>query len=215
MRGFKNHISILFPNGLFLLSNSNEGKTDGDIMEMGERLAHEVRRFILENCPGEQLQKLTFVGHSMGGLICRAAFPLLVPFKDKFNTFMTLGSPHLGYMYNSSKLFETGMWFMRKWNKSLSLTQLAMQDESVFERTLLYRLSEMPGLGWFDNIVLVCSNQDQYVPFDSARIQLCPEAMKDNTGSKSSGTQYIQMSWNLMQKLKAKLVYRVDADFEI
>ena len=105
-----------------MLSNSNEGKTDGDIMEMGERLAQEVRKFILENCPGEQLQKLSFVGHSLGGLICRAAFPLLVSYKDKFNTLMTLGSPHLGYMYNSSKLFETGMWFMRKWNKSLSLS---------------------------------------------------------------------------------------------
>lgn len=96
----------------------------------------------------------------MGGLICRAAFPLLVAYKDKFCTLMTLGSPHLGYMYNSSKLFETGMWFMRKWNKSLSLTQLAMQDDPVFERTLLFRLSEMPGLGWFCNIVLVCANQD-------------------------------------------------------
>lgn len=104
------------------MASSNEGKTDGDILEMGDRLAKEVRKYVMEFCPGDQLGKLSFIGHSMGGLICRAAFPLLIQFKDKFHTFMTLGSPHLGYMYNSNKLFETGMWFMRKWNKSRSLT---------------------------------------------------------------------------------------------
>lgn len=90
-------------------------------MEMGERLAKEVMKFVMEFCPGQQLQRISFVGHSMGGLICRAAFPHLKDLKDKFHTFMTLGSPHLGYMYNSNKLVDTGMWFMRKWNKSRSL----------------------------------------------------------------------------------------------
>jgi len=66
----------------------------------------------------------------MGGLICRAAFPHLEQLKDKFYTFISLGSPHLGYMYNSNKLFDTGMWFIRKWNKSRSLSQLSMSDES-------------------------------------------------------------------------------------
>lgn len=98
------------------------------------------------------------MGHSMGGLICRAAFPHLTEFKEKFHTFMTFGSPHLGYMYNSNKLVDTGMWFMRKWNKSRSLIQLSMQDESKVEQTFIYKLSELPGLAWFSNVVLVCSN---------------------------------------------------------
>lgn len=46
LRGFKNQISVLFPTALFLLSCANEGRTDGDIMEMGERLAQEVRKYI-------------------------------------------------------------------------------------------------------------------------------------------------------------------------
>jgi hypothetical protein len=53
----------------------------------------------------------------MGGLICRTAFPKLEQYRDKFTTFVTFGSPHLGYMYKSAKLFSTGMWFFRKWNK--------------------------------------------------------------------------------------------------
>lgn len=102
---------------------------------------------------------------------------------------------------------------MKRWNKSIALSQLSMQDESQVEHTVLYRLSEMQGLAWFNHVVLVCSNQDSYVPFDSARIQLCKEALSDNNGSKSGGTHYIQMSWNLLNKLKSKLLYRVDVDF--
>jgi hypothetical protein len=88
----------------------------------------------------------------LGGLIARASFPHLIELQQKFHTFISLSSPHLGYMYNSSKLFDTGMWFMKKWKKSTSLAQLSMSDDT------LVRLSQMPGLQWFHNIVLVCSN---------------------------------------------------------
>lgn len=119
-------------------------------------------------------------------------------------------------MYNSSKLFDTGMWFLKKWKKSRSLAQLSMTDEARTEDCCLYKLSSAPGLNWFENVVLVCSNQDQYVPFDSARIQICKEALTDINGMDGNrGNVHIQMSWNLLSKLKTKLVYRLDVDFQI
>ena len=124
----------------------NEGKTNDDINEQGERLAEEVKQYILEYCPGKNLEKLSFVGHSMGGLICRAAFPLLSQYQDRFHTFCTFGSPHMGYMYKSTKLFNTGMWIFRKWNKQPSLSQMAMDDHTVVEQSFIYKLSEKPGL---------------------------------------------------------------------
>ena len=54
------------------------------------------------------------------------------------------------------------------------------------------------------------------MPFDSARIQICKEALTDVNGTDSSGNRgnlYIQMSWNLLSKLSTKLIYRIDADF--
>jgi len=54
----------------------------------------------------------------MGGLIIRAALPHLAEFAPKFFTFISLGSPHLGYMYNSNKLFDAGMWLLKKWRNS-------------------------------------------------------------------------------------------------
>jgi len=76
-------------------------------------------------------------------------------------------------MYNSNKLFDAGMWVLKKWRKSKCLTQLSMSDQNSVEETCLFRLAQLPGLEWFKNIALVCSFQDQYVPFDSARIQIC------------------------------------------
>jgi hypothetical protein len=90
-----------------------------------------------------------------------------------------------------------------------------MDDESTVEQTFIYRLSEKPGLAWFKNLIFVSSNQDAYTPFDSARIQLCQDALNDNKSSKGNGQQYIQMSWNLLNKLQTKLIYRVDVDFQI
>jgi hypothetical protein len=70
---------------------------------------------------------------------------------------MSMSSPHLGYMYNSNKLLDAGMWVMKNWRKSKSLTQLSMTDQTVQEETFLYQLSQMPGLEWFANVVLCCS----------------------------------------------------------
>ena len=44
---------------------------------MGKRLANEIKKYIDEWCPGKTLGKLSFVGHSMGGIIIRASLPYL------------------------------------------------------------------------------------------------------------------------------------------
>lgn len=47
---------------------------------------------------------------------------------------------------------------------------------SVFVCSLIF-----PGLQFFKNVVLVASPQDRYVPFHSARIEMCKTALKDRT----------------------------------
>lgn len=64
------------------MSSSNEGRTEGDISLMGLRLANEVDHHINRNygnilsCSSSGL-KISFIGHSMGGLIIRSALPKL------------------------------------------------------------------------------------------------------------------------------------------
>ena len=77
---------------------------------MGKRLANEVENFIFEWCPNNSLGRLSFIGHSLGGVIIRAALPYLANYYSKFYTFLTLSSPHLGYMYSSNSLFDAGIY---------------------------------------------------------------------------------------------------------
>ena len=85
---------------------------------MGQKLSKEILGFIKENCPGNQLGRLSFIGHSLGGLIIRAAFPYLDKYYSKFHGFLSLCSPHLGCIYTSSKLLSTGIWVLNNIKKS-------------------------------------------------------------------------------------------------
>ena len=53
--------------------------------------------------------RLSFVGHSLGGVIIRAALPYLEEFAEKMHSYMSLSTPHFGYMYNASKIIEAGI----------------------------------------------------------------------------------------------------------
>jgi hypothetical protein len=46
MKMIKNEIALVFPEVMFLMSSSNEDHTEGDISEMGVRLAKEIKTHI-------------------------------------------------------------------------------------------------------------------------------------------------------------------------
>lgn len=115
MRLIKNHISVLYPEALLLLSVENEGKTEEDITELGLNLAKEIYNFIYKWSPGSSLGRISFICHSLGGLIARAALPHLNEFSDKMFSFITLASPHLGYALSDKTLFNVGMSFLKLW----------------------------------------------------------------------------------------------------
>ena len=177
---------------------------------MGEKLAEEIMKKVESYCP-DSLGRLSFIGHSMGGVIIRAALPYLEKFKDKMFTFLSLSTPHLGYMYNPSKIISTGMWLMKQWKKSKSLAQLSLSDEKNLEDTYMYKLSCQDGLNWFDNVVLLSSFKDSYAPFDSARIQNCTQAAQDS----KYGEFYMKMANNILGKMSTKCIHRIDVNFMI
>mmetsp|Transcript_33699 Transcript_33699/g.81606 ORF Transcript_33699/g.81606 Transcript_33699/m.81606 type:complete len:966 (+) Transcript_33699:70-2967(+) len=199
MRLFKNHLALLFPNHLFMLSSSNEGHTEGDIGEMGARLATEIVDFVVENCP-LGFKKLSIVAHSLGGLISRAAIARkeLAPYQSKMHTFISLASPHCGYMYSKNTVLDTGIWVLKKWSKSLCLTQLSMTDHQNHEECFVYKLSKKKGLEYFKNCLLLASHQDYYSPFHSSRIELHHDALR----SQKHGKIFTSMVQNILKPLK-------------
>jgi len=209
MRISKNVMFMRLPYIGTLCSVDNEGRTEGDIQEMGDRLAREVINYIKEWYTGNKLQRISFIGHSLGGVIIRTALPKLADYKDKMHVFMTLSSPHLGCMYSSSKLVGAGMWILKKWSTSKSLEQLEMTDHKDYSQTFMYKLSEAPGLEWFKHVFLFSSFLDYYSPYESSRIEIYK---KVKSGS-AKETAYMKMASNLLSKIRANALHRVDVAF--
>ena len=61
------------------------------------------------------------MGHSLGGLIIRSALTYLENVEDKLYTYISLSSPHLGYLYTPSTLIQAGLWFINVIQKVDSL----------------------------------------------------------------------------------------------
>lgn len=213
MRLIKNSIALLHPQSLYLLSTANEHDTEAAIEIMGERLAEEVKTFVKEWRPGSSsepsLGRLSFIAHSAGGLIVRSALPLLSEYRRHMYTFMTFSTPHLGYIYPASSLFNAGLWIAKKLRKSLCLEQLSLTDDPNMSNSFLVRLAEQPGLDYFKHVVLVSSKQDQYVSFESARIEMSETAECDS----KFGSVYAKMVQSLLEPVKAEQVIRLDVDF--
>jgi len=140
---FRNFVWKLLPLVSCLISKSNEADTHASIEQLGLNLATEVKLHLhryFENRT-DKLKKISFIGHSLGGIITREALKHLGKYADVMHGFVSLGSPHLGYMYNSSGLVDAGMWMLQKWKNSKSLQQLSMTDSKDYRDSFLYRLS--------------------------------------------------------------------------
>lgn len=85
---------------------------------------------------------------------------------------MTFSSPHLGNIYNSSKLVDAGMWYLKKQKKNVCIKQLSFTDKKDIRECFMYSLSQAPGIEWFKFITLISSYQDTYSPFESSRIEV-------------------------------------------
>ncbi|EGR31299.1 serine esterase, putative [Ichthyophthirius multifiliis] len=203
-------MNLLYPECLFLLSVANQQNTEGSIEQMGISLAQEIEEFVKKWILQNQLGKISFVAHSLGGLIVRAALPYLKEnYKSKMYTFLSFGVPHLGYLNHQHVLINFGMWFLKIWKGSLCLKQLNLGDDKDIRNCFLYKLSKFEGLEWFRNVVLCSSTQDYYVPLESARIE---KIQNDNDKNKNIHNEMVD---NLLKNIQNYIIQRLDINFEI
>ena len=225
LRLFRNIMATMHPSVRYLLSKSNERDTNADIADLGRNLAREVAMFITRVCISNRqprvLRRLTFVAHSIGAVITRAALShkLMLPYIDKLHTFVSFGAPHLGTVFNSqSFLVPTGMWLMKRFKKIDSLEQLSMSDHRDPRQCFLYKLSvdSNPYMRKFKHILIVSGSQDNYVPFHSARIQV-PRRAENAAGSGSTlsgkNAAVAEMAKNILNGVDPDRVRRIDFSF--
>ncbi|KAJ7958857.1 hypothetical protein O6P43_019513 [Quillaja saponaria] len=189
LRLVRNQWLLLDPKIEFLMSEANEDKTSGDFREMGQRLAGEVISFLKKRMDKASRSrrlgdiKISFVGHSIGNLIIRTALTdsSMEPFLRYLHTYVSISGPHLGYLYSSNSLFNSGLWVLKKLKGTQCIHQLTFTDAPDLQNTFLYKLCKQKTLENFKHIILLSSPQDGYVPYHSARIESCQAASHDTS----------------------------------
>lgn len=117
----------------FIDANKIEEINDKGIFELGEVIAAEIR-FELEKLIAEnKCGKVIFIGHSMGGLVARAALEHLEEFKNYFYAFITFASPHCGYIHSNSNLLSFGIWAMSKVLNDPTVSEMRLSDAPDIE----------------------------------------------------------------------------------
>ena len=108
MSMLKGYISMIYPNTYVFSSKVNEKKPELSIKIQGKRLAKEIKFYIQSLKVSLDQLKISFIGHSMGGLVSRAAIPRLKKLKNCFFGFTSLSSPHIGVIYPDNLLLKIG-----------------------------------------------------------------------------------------------------------
>ncbi|XP_057428796.1 uncharacterized protein LOC130722164 isoform X2 [Lotus japonicus] len=223
LRLVRNQWLLIDPKIQVLMSKTNEDKTYGDFREMGLLLAQEVISFLKRKMDKASRSgklkdvKLSFVGHSIGNLILRTALAesIMEPYLRYLHTYVSISGPHLGYMYSSNSIFNSGLWLLKKIKGTQCIHQLTFTDDHDLENTFIYNLSKMKTLANFKNVILLSSPQDGYVPYHSARIELCPAASSDFS---KQGKVFLDMLNNCLDQLRThsdhRVVLRCDINFE-
>ncbi|KAJ1391954.1 hypothetical protein SESBI_36213 [Sesbania bispinosa] len=224
LRLVRNQWLLIDPKVEFLMSEVNEDKTSGDFREMGHRLAEEVISFVkIKMDKASKYGKLgdirlSFVGHSIGNLIIRTAIAdsMMEPFLRYLHTYVSVSGPHLGYLYSSNSLFNSGLWFLKKLKGTQCIHQLTFTDDPDFQNTFLYKLCKQKTLEHFRNIILISSPQDGYVPYHSARIESCQPASHDTS---KKGKLFLEMLNHCLDQIRAnpserRVFLRCDVNFD-
>ncbi|EFH62953.1 hypothetical protein ARALYDRAFT_475399 [Arabidopsis lyrata subsp. lyrata] len=229
LRLVRNQWLLIDPKIEFLMSEVNEEKTHGDFREMGQRLAQEVVSFLKRKKDRYARQghlksiKLSFVGHSIGNVIIRTAIAdsLMEPYRRFLHTYLSLSGPHLGYLYSTNSLFNSGLWLLKKLKSTQVIHQLTLTDDPDLRHTFFYKLCKQKTLENFKNIILLSSPQDGYVPYHSARIESCQPASFD---SSKKGVAFLEMLNNCLDQIRGpvpeaphqqRVFMRCDVNFDM
>ena len=177
LRLYKTYLELALPQVAFdfLMAQANQKDTFCDFEIMTDRIVDELQQHLDSSMV--QPTHISFVAHSLGSIVVRNMLtrPEMVPYLSKVHTLISLCAPHLGTT-QASGYITAGMWFLQKWRRSQSLLQLGLRDHPNPRETFLYRLSQKPTLEHFQNVLLVSSHQDKYVPFHSARLEAPPSS---------------------------------------
>eukprot|EP01064_Diplonema_japonicum_P000500 TRINITY_DN10325_c0_g1_i1.p1 TRINITY_DN10325_c0_g1~~TRINITY_DN10325_c0_g1_i1.p1 ORF type:complete len:948 (+),score=155.05 TRINITY_DN10325_c0_g1_i1:1300-4143(+) len=182
LRALRNHMALSLSVGVeFLVAKSVEDQSDEELQKLGEIFAHEVSNHIREE--NLKLRKLSFVGHSMGGVLIRAALQskLMEPYLPLLYTYVSLSSPHLGVADAESMRVSGALWVLSNLRQSANIKQLRLDQPG------LHSLSCTDKMGLFTNVVFLSSEDDNYVSRQSATVDCETHSLLANRSTQKAG----------------------------
>lgn len=89
-----------------------------------------------------KIGRISFIAHSIGGLVFRLAFkhPRLASYKTLFHLFLSLNVPHLGLLF-AKFTTELGAKIIRRFTESIQMEELLLKDHKDIRQTTLYQLT--------------------------------------------------------------------------
>lgn len=206
MKLYRRFIAMTLPDAICLAAKSVRNPKSECILSMAKNLANEII-FIVKSRP--DIGHISFVAYTTGGLVARACLRFLEPFKRLMNTYLSLGTPHLGQsavasLFDTSKLFFWSNLSSNKFEK-----QLQLKDADNPRQTLLYNLGQKDCLHWFDNIILVNSEDQEGVSAQSARIE--ERDPQDETEQTRILNEMAQKIW---AEVRNEAIVRIEVDLK-
>ena len=169
LRNLRSILGYYLQDYKFYLAESNENNTTDKIENLGQRLAREIEQSVRDRFLDSDIM-ISIIGHSLGGLIIRAALPFLEKYKNNLMTYISIGTPHLGLSANNF-VVSTGLKMLCQVRTNESIREMTLCHENEY----LLKLSSKEGLNWFKNVVLIGNYDDGYVPINSAKIYIEPD----------------------------------------
>ncbi|KAJ9461096.1 hypothetical protein DIPPA_02433 [Diplonema papillatum] len=163
---FKNYLQLyVAPGTEYHCVESMEATPNDSIRALGENVAKEVAAVVQQRRSRSlSTRRLTFVGHSMGCIVIRAALQAreMEPLLTSLYTYISLAGPHLGIPVSNSKRIGCALGLLSSVQRSANIRELRLDS------ALLHALSSNDKIGMFKHVLLFASEDDQFVGPSSA-----------------------------------------------
>ena len=147
MRRVLDLVSLSYPHVKCVLLH----KCYSNVVQSLDFLAQQVVEEILTaihavQAEGRPLGRISFMAHSIGGLVFRIAFysPRLAEFVPLFHLFLSMNVPHLGLMF-ANLTTEFGVRLIQRFTESIQVSELMLRDHKDLRQTTLYKLAANNG----------------------------------------------------------------------
>jgi hypothetical protein len=171
---------------------------------MGQNLANEIRKYVTEN----PVQSISFVCHSLGGLITRSCLggPLGIIERlpeIRLESFTSLSTPHLGLGLSNNVFFDSGITVLKYWAECPVLHELLLEDSKI------KALQNLPFLSRFSRVRLLGCKEDGYCPIESALLSYEPSG-----STNGASERMMAMKTNLIKSMKTVDFESIEVTFE-